>query len=187
VPTPAEVIGSNVRALRESLMTAEEFGRRIGEILGKPWPRQMVYLMEKGGRSCTAEDVIAMAMVLDVPIADLFIPSTSVTEVEVGQQQVPRERLLTQGQSDSERLYGMARHIQALDRSTADLHQAVRAQRLVMNNIDRASQGKPPMEARSMPDKTGGPQFHVQPIWTVTPKDYARMESWYAPAAGENK
>ena len=57
--TPAEVIGRNVKALREAhgMMTAEEFGARIGAILGRPWPRQAVYLLEQGDRRVTAEEV----------------------------------------------------------------------------------------------------------------------------------
>jgi len=38
-----------------------EFGRRIGEYFGKPWPRQTVYMMEQGKRRLAAEEVVAIA------------------------------------------------------------------------------------------------------------------------------
>jgi hypothetical protein len=175
VQTPAEVIGLNVKALRESRMTAEEFGKQLGEILGKPWPRQMVYSLEKGGRSCTAEDVIAIAMVLDIPIADLFIPSTAVEEVQVGQRRVPRERLLMQGEKleDRERLSEVARHVQALRRSFVDVYETITAQQLVIANVDRALRGEAPEEAP--------PESHTGLVWETVRRDFVRAEQWYKP------
>ena len=112
--TPAQVIGENVKAAREARgMTAEAFAERVGEILGSTWPRQTVYLLEAGGRRLAAEEVVAIAIVLDVSIADLFTPSAEVDTVQVGKQSFPRDRLLTIGEKDTS-IYEIARHTQAL-------------------------------------------------------------------------
>jgi hypothetical protein len=187
VQTPAQVIGENVKALRKPRMTAEEFGNRIGEILGKPWPRQMVYLLEQGGRSCTAEDVIAMALVLDVPIADLFIPSMSVDEVQVGHQRVRREQLLTQGEKDSDPLREIARHIQVLLRTHNEVARDLNTQLFVITNIDNALRGKPPLgRPADPPSDEGWPDSQVaweavrrQSEWEMARRVYERAQKWY--------
>ena len=103
-------------------MTAEEFGARIGAILGRPWPRQAVYLLEQGDRRVTAEEVATIALVFGVSVADLFTPDAEVDEVQVGRQRIPRERLLAQGQKDGAQLYEVARHSQALERCIQGSH-----------------------------------------------------------------
>jgi hypothetical protein len=180
VPTPAQVIGLNVKRLRESRMTAEEFGQRIGEILGKTWPRQVVYMMERGGRACTAEDVTAAAMVLDVPIMDLFIPSADVDQVQVGQRSFPRERLVTQGHSDGEELYEVARHTQALRRSFKDLTEFMNSQWIVVNNIDNAVLGKPAEYEQPSPPPTGfWGRFDLS-------REFERARKWYEEPKGQD-
>jgi hypothetical protein len=160
-------------------MTAEQFGERIGEILGKAWPRQTVYLMEQGERRLAAEEVVAIADVLDVSVADLFTPPARVDQVQVGQKRFSRERLLTQGQRDSERLYEVARHTQALRRSMRDIEAAMRAQSLVITNIDNAVQGKPPIELAPEPPEAPGSFDRV--FWFGFHRDYERAQAWYEP------
>jgi transcriptional regulator with XRE-family HTH domain len=174
--TPAFVIGQNVKALRENRgETAEEFGIRIGAIFGKPWPRQTVYGMEQGQRRLAAEEVVAIAFLLDVSIADLFVPSADVDEVQVGSWRVPRERLLTQGQQDSERLYGVARHAQALHRSIPEIFQLLRAQQLVVGDIDLALRGEPPWRPLARPDPT------LRPLNDALRRQWEKAQSWYEP------
>jgi transcriptional regulator with XRE-family HTH domain len=173
--TPAEVIGRNVRAAREHRgLTAEAFAERVGEILGSTWPRQTVYLLEAGGRRLAAEEVVAIAIVLDVSIADLFTPPAEVDRLEVGQQSFPREQLLTIGERDPA-IYEIARHTQALRRSFNDLSEFMQSQRVVLENIDRALLGKPALYEQ--PPIEPGPGLKVR---FDLSRDYARAREWYA-------
>lgn len=176
--TPAQVIGENVKTLREYRMTAEEFGRRIGEYFGKPWPRQTVYMMEQGRRRLAAEEVVAIALILDVSIADLFTPAAKFEEVKVGSRGFPRERLLTHGEPDSERLYEVARHVQALRRSFRDIFEMIKSQQLVIANIDNALRGEPPsgLPSESPSHELGS---FIRQVWESTDLDYERAQEWY--------
>jgi transcriptional regulator with XRE-family HTH domain len=179
--TPAYVIGKNVKALRENRgETAEELGARIGEIFGKPWPRQTVYLMEQGGRRFAAEEVVAFAFLFDVSIADLFVPSADVDEVQVGNRRIPRERLLTQGQQDSERLYEVARHAQALHRSIPKIFHVLRAQQMVVGDIDLALRGEPPW---SPPKPSDDPA--LRSLNATLRRQWETAQSWYQPEQDE--
>lgn len=92
--TPARVIGANVKAARERRGTsAAALGAEIGKYLGKAWPRQTVYLVESGERAMVAAEVVVLAEVLDLRVADLFAPPAGVTEVAAGTLRVPASRL----------------------------------------------------------------------------------------------
>lgn len=69
-----QAIGSTIRDLRNLRgLTGEEFGKRMGEMLGKePLPRQTIYLMEAGKRAFPAAELQAISNVLDVRMSDLF-------------------------------------------------------------------------------------------------------------------
>jgi hypothetical protein len=181
IGTPAQVIGKNVKRLRGS-MPAEQFGTRIGEILGKPWPRQTVYLLEQGEHKLIAEEVVAISTVLGTPIADLFTPPAEVDQVKVGRRLVSREQLLT-GQQAGEQLYEIARHTQALMRSIKDLNELVAAQRLVIENIERAGRGEPPIKpgVKAPLSRSGQqPTFEqVSARWLRA--EYERAQRWYEP------
>jgi transcriptional regulator with XRE-family HTH domain len=180
--TPAHVIGQNVKALRENRgETAEELGARIGEIFGKPWPRQTVYLTEQGGRRFAAEEVVAFAFLFGVSIADLFVPSANVDEVQVGNQRIPRERLLTQGQQDSERLYEVARHAQALHRSIPEIFDVLRAQQMVVGDIDLALRGEPPWTPQKPSDDPA-----IRPLNTALRRHWEKAQEWYRPGQAGN-
>lgn len=176
--TPAQVIGRNVRALRGS-MPAEEFGTRIGAILGRSWPRQAVYQLEQGDRRVTAEEVLTIALIFDVSVADLFTPGADVDEVQVGRQQFRRERLLAQGHKDGARLYEIARHLQALQRASRDLTQTISAQLRVIDNLDRAVSGKPPTE---VPPKVPSGAHGLKSFVAASQRrDYELAQKWYEP------
>jgi 8-oxo-dGTP pyrophosphatase MutT (NUDIX family)/transcriptional regulator with XRE-family HTH domain len=65
-----------VRELREGKgMTQEQLGLAIGELLGKPWPRQTVSSAEAGRRAFTAVELVAIAMALGAYVGNLFTPS----------------------------------------------------------------------------------------------------------------
>jgi hypothetical protein len=182
VTTPAQVIGENVRRLRDNRMTADDFGGRIGKIFGKPWPRQTVYLLEQGKRRLAAEEVVAIATVLDVSIADLFTPPPEVDQVQVGHLKIPRERLLT-GQRAGEQLYEIARHTQALMRSIKDLYELSAAQRFIIENIERAGRGEPPIKPgdKALPLRDGQQQTFEQLTARWLRTEYERAQAWYEP------
>lgn len=70
-----EVIGGNIRARREDMgITQEDLGRQVARYLGREWPRQSVFTAEKGGRSFTANELLAFALALGVSMRDLFRP-----------------------------------------------------------------------------------------------------------------
>jgi 8-oxo-dGTP pyrophosphatase MutT (NUDIX family) len=58
-------------------MTQEQLGLAIGELLGKPWPRQTVSSAEAGRRAFTAVELVAIAMALDAYVGHLFTPPLS--------------------------------------------------------------------------------------------------------------
>lgn len=56
-------------------MTQEQLGQAIGELLGKPWPRQTVSSAEAGRRAFTAAELVAIARALRVYVGSLFTPA----------------------------------------------------------------------------------------------------------------
>lgn len=95
--TAAAIIGRNVKERREALgMRAKTLGEMMGAHMGKegkPWPPQTVYMLEAGERAMVAAEVVALAEVLDLRVADLFAPPAGVTEVTAGTLRVPAVRL----------------------------------------------------------------------------------------------
>lgn len=82
-----EIVGERVRARREHLgISQPELGRRLEPLLGTAWPKQTVSSAEKGKRSFTASDLVALAHVLQLPVGDLLRPSTTmrVETIELG-------------------------------------------------------------------------------------------------------
>ena len=65
-------------------MTQQQLGDFIGELFGKPWPRQAVSNAEKGGRVFGAADLVTLAMALRCPIAFLLEPPAGVEVVSIG-------------------------------------------------------------------------------------------------------
>jgi transcriptional regulator with XRE-family HTH domain len=73
-----------VRAIREDQgMTQEQLGQEIGELLGKPWPRQTVSHAEAGRRAFTALELVALARALNVYVGHLFTPSIEGSPVTI--------------------------------------------------------------------------------------------------------
>jgi transcriptional regulator with XRE-family HTH domain len=71
-----EVVGRRVRDIRDAKgMTQEQLGQAIGELLGKPWPRQTVSAAEAGRRAFTAVELVAIARALGVYVGHLFTPT----------------------------------------------------------------------------------------------------------------
>lgn len=78
--TVEEIVGANVRQIREELeMTQEQLGAALGEYLGKTWTRQAVSAAEKGRRNWRATDVMGVAMILEVSAGRLLFPREAET------------------------------------------------------------------------------------------------------------
>jgi transcriptional regulator with XRE-family HTH domain len=70
-----QVIGRRMRERREAMaLTQEQAGQRIGELLGRPWPRQAVSAAEKGDRAFTAAELVAIAFALQTTVSWLLTP-----------------------------------------------------------------------------------------------------------------
>lgn len=81
--TIGEVIGWNIRERRAARWTQPQFGQLIGSVLPKPWPAQTVSSAEKGERAFAAAELVAIAHLLEVPVAALFSPPLPVQRVTV--------------------------------------------------------------------------------------------------------
>ncbi|MDJ0027481.1 helix-turn-helix transcriptional regulator [Gordonia alkanivorans] len=86
--------------LRETLVADDgarvsqsEFGRRLGELLGKDWSRQAVWMAESGNRAFTAAELVAIAHVLNVPVGQLFDPPPHTSVVDLPTAQLPASEL----------------------------------------------------------------------------------------------
>lgn len=86
-----EAIGRNLRLRRQELdLTQEEVGVRAGALLDASWSRQTIYVAEQGGRSFTAVELLALAVVLGTTVEQLFrVP------LETDTVALPSGRLLT--------------------------------------------------------------------------------------------
>lgn len=73
--TIEQIIGARVAQLRaEHGMTQVELGRRLEPYTGLAWSRQNLRSAEVGNRAWSANDVLAVASVFGVSIAELFTP-----------------------------------------------------------------------------------------------------------------
>lgn len=78
-----EAIGRRIATLRERAgMSQAELGEYLGDLLTASWPRQSVSVAEKGGRKLTAAELYAIALVLNVPVAQLFVAPPELDVVE---------------------------------------------------------------------------------------------------------
>jgi transcriptional regulator with XRE-family HTH domain len=74
-----ELVGANIAQARtgrppDQRMTQAQLGEAIEKYLGRSWSRQAVSLAEQGKRDFTAAELVALAAVLEVPVASLFLP-----------------------------------------------------------------------------------------------------------------
>jgi transcriptional regulator with XRE-family HTH domain len=81
--TIQELVGYRIGVARRKIgATQTELGERLEEYLGRPWSRQAVSAAEAGGRDFTAAELLALARILDVPIAWFFLPTGDDDEYE---------------------------------------------------------------------------------------------------------
>lgn len=68
-----EVVGRRIREAREARgLSQEEFGGLLATHLAKPWARQAMSAAEKGQRSFSAVELLAISVVIGCDIAALF-------------------------------------------------------------------------------------------------------------------
>ena len=91
-----ESIGQRICARREELaLTQQVLGEMISAHLGRAWTRQAVSSAEKGKRSFTAAELVAIAHVLGTSIGRLLTPPDGVDGVDIGDgSYLPRNLLL---------------------------------------------------------------------------------------------
>jgi transcriptional regulator with XRE-family HTH domain len=129
---PEEMVGRRVAEIRERLgMTQQQLGEALGPLLGKPWPRQTVSSAEKGKRSFTAAELVALAIVLRTQANRLLLAPMELEQLEMpGGEFVGRNALSAvlgyRGGDTNERFHAIAatgRAVQAI-RDAASLTSA---------------------------------------------------------------
>lgn len=76
------MVARNVARLRKSRgLRQEDFGRALARYTGREWSRQTVYEAEAGTRRIAADELVAFAEVLDVPLSAFYEPPGGVEEV----------------------------------------------------------------------------------------------------------
>lgn len=67
-------IGNQIARLRQSRqMSLTQLGEALGGYLGRPWSRQAVHQAERGRRSFTAAELIALALALGTSVPALLV------------------------------------------------------------------------------------------------------------------
>lgn len=80
-----EAIGRKLGWLRQvNGLSQAQLGEALGRYLEKPWTRQAVNSAERGRRSFTARDLMALALVLETTVSNLLIPLGDTVEMPSG-------------------------------------------------------------------------------------------------------
>ncbi len=142
--TIEEVIGRQIQVLRMKLdppVPQAEIGRRLGEYLAKPWPRQSVSHAEAGNRAFTAVELVAFSSVFGVTVSELLQPPPGV-RVEFPSGAMWDSTSATAGDGD---LREVAKGIDELERAAAHLRNQheltktnVRMEEIIINHMDKA-------------------------------------------------
>jgi transcriptional regulator with XRE-family HTH domain len=78
-----EIVGRRIAQRREELgLSRGDLGRQVREPLGKAWSRQIVANIEAGLRDLTQDELLAVAIVLDIPVGRLFAPDMDTPSIE---------------------------------------------------------------------------------------------------------
>lgn len=142
--TIEEVIGQRIQELRNQMdppVSQAEIGRRLGDFLSKPWPRQSVSHAEGGNRAFTAVELAAFASVYAVPVADLVEPPPGVRVVfPSGLDWEPNVRTVSEGD-----LTEVVKGIDELERAAQYLRSQhemtrtnLRMEEVILSHVDKA-------------------------------------------------
>ncbi|MFF2387840.1 helix-turn-helix transcriptional regulator [Agromyces sp. NPDC058104] len=91
-----KLVGQNMAGLRAARHWSQaDFGKAIGELLGKAWTRQAVSNAEMGKRTFTVADLVAIAYVYETSPAALMTlqPASHVASIVIGNVSIPRKDL----------------------------------------------------------------------------------------------
>jgi transcriptional regulator with XRE-family HTH domain len=85
-----EAVGRQIGHLRaQRQLSLTDLGEALGRYLGRPWSRQAVHQAERGQRSFTAAELVALALALDTSVPALF--RTDEERVELPGGVIPAE------------------------------------------------------------------------------------------------
>lgn len=117
-------------------LSQAELGQRLESLLGKKWWAQAVSAAEKGRREFTVEELVALALCLDMKIQDLFWPPDNVDEIEFPAGPHP-VRADSDGRPQPTREPGPEELLDAIRRTTDALAEEVRAMRERVEQMER--------------------------------------------------
>lgn len=117
-------------------LSQAELGQRLESLLGKKWWAQAVSAAEKGRREFTVEELVALALCLDMKIQDLFWPPDNVDEIEFPAGPHP-VRADSDGRPQPTREPGPEELLDAIRRTTDALAEEVRAMRDRIQQMER--------------------------------------------------
>lgn len=142
-PTIEQVIGANITRLRGDQSQAA-LGAKLGELLGKPWSRQVVWQAEKGGRAFAASDLIALTVALGVPMSELFRTRAERVALPGGKLVATALAMLFDGdQGDLVRQDRLERLLTAVRRTNSDVMGAAHTQKVLIDAMENALEGVP--------------------------------------------
>jgi transcriptional regulator with XRE-family HTH domain len=89
-----EVVGRRIRDAREARgISQAEFGKSLGALLDRTWTRQAVSDAEKGKRAFTAQELVALSIVIGCEITDLFRLPADADSLEMPGNILSRDQL----------------------------------------------------------------------------------------------
>ena len=69
------MVGANLAAIRGAgSLTQTEVAQRVGQILDTTWTRRQISRAETGGRALNVDELVALAVALDVTVINLLAP-----------------------------------------------------------------------------------------------------------------
>jgi transcriptional regulator with XRE-family HTH domain len=75
-PTYRQIVGRNVRRARtDTGMSQDALGEAMAQFLKEPWVKQTVWRVENGKRAVDADELVALAFLLNVSVAALLTPA----------------------------------------------------------------------------------------------------------------
>lgn len=91
-----EIVGRRIREHRElNNLSQEDFGKFMGVLLSKPWPRQTVSVAEQGKRQFTPTELVACSQVLGIAVERLFSVPADVASIEMPSgHQISRDKVM---------------------------------------------------------------------------------------------
>lgn len=172
-----EVIGRNVRALRKARGGSQaDLGKALAPMLGgQGWTRQAVWKAERGGRSFTAAELLALAAALGVTVPQLF--ETEGEPVTLPGGQMPAGVLvgLLAGSDESDRSQRLHNELRGLQRFNQQLYGLAAANTAQLLRLDAALNGAEEPEPETPRKKRTGPAGEIDAYFDM---GFAKAKEW---------